>query len=116
MYPKEDAVKITDNTGQRVLAVDTAYDKLPRELTAADMKLATLWLLAPKRMTGAHRGVGVKAVRYAYGEKRRKAVPVELAAAGPKMLPKRQPTQLRWRRWGWRSGCWHWACTRGGWG
>lgn len=63
-YPKAEAAKITGATAQPVLAVDPEYDKLPANLTADDMKVVTLWLLSPKRITAADRGKGVAAVKY----------------------------------------------------
>ena len=64
VYPKLDAVKLTDDSTQPVLAVDPTYDKLPSNLSADDMKVVTLWLLSPERITADNVGKGVKAVKY----------------------------------------------------
>jgi hypothetical protein len=64
-YPKLEAIKITGETGQSVLAVDPASDKLPLNLSPDDMKVVTLWLLSPKRIGADHRGIGLNAVKYA---------------------------------------------------
>ncbi len=64
VYPKLDAVKITDGTAEPVMAVDPAYDKLPQNLSQDDMKVVTLWLLSPKRITADNRGEGVSAKKY----------------------------------------------------
>lgn len=64
VYSKDEAVKITAETGQPVLAADPAYDKLPADLSPDDMKVVTLWLLSPERVS-QNRGVGLKAVKYA---------------------------------------------------
>ncbi len=63
VYGKEEAVKITGETGQSVLAADPAYDKLPANLSPDDMKVVTLWLLSPERVSNDH-GVGLKAAKY----------------------------------------------------
>ncbi|MDQ2842220.1 MAG: hypothetical protein M3Y72_14500 [Acidobacteriota bacterium] len=64
VYPKLEAVKITDASTEPVLAVDPTYDKLPSNLSADDMKVVTLWLLSPERITADNVGVGVKAAKY----------------------------------------------------
>jgi hypothetical protein len=64
VYPKLDALKITAETGQAVLAVDPAFDKLPDSLSSDDMKVVTLWLLAPERITPDRRGSGLKVAKY----------------------------------------------------
>ena len=64
VYPKLEAVKLTDDSTQPVLAVDPTYDKLPSNLSADDMKVVTLWLLSPERITADNVGKGVKAVKY----------------------------------------------------
>ena len=51
MYPKPEAVKITDASAQTVLAVDPAHDKLPDNLSADDMRVVTLWSLTPERIS-----------------------------------------------------------------
>jgi hypothetical protein len=64
VYPKLDALKITAETGQAVLAVDPAFDKLPDSLSSDDMKVVTLWLLSPERITPDRRGSGLKVAKY----------------------------------------------------
>ncbi len=64
VYPKLEAVKITDDSTEPVLAVDPSYDKLPSTLSADDMKVVTLWLLSPERITADNVGQGVKAAKY----------------------------------------------------
>lgn len=64
VYPKLAAVKLTDETAQPVLAVDPAYDKLPANLSTDDMKVVTLWLLSPERITADNVGQGVRAAKY----------------------------------------------------
>ena len=64
VYPKLEAVKITDESTEPVLAVDPSYDKLPSNLSSDDMKVVTLWLLSPERITAENVGEGVKAVKY----------------------------------------------------
>ncbi len=63
VYGKQDAVKITGESGQSVLAADPAYDKLPANLSEDDMKVVTLWLLSPERVSN-DKGVGLKAAKY----------------------------------------------------
>ena len=65
VYPKAEAVKITADSGQSVLASDPAFDKLPVHLSQADMKIVTLWAIAPLQVTAENRGVGVSATKYA---------------------------------------------------
>ncbi len=64
VYAKLEAVKITDDSTEPVLAVDPASDKLPSNLSADDMKVVTLWLLSPERITPDNVGQGVKAAKY----------------------------------------------------
>jgi hypothetical protein len=64
VYPKAEAAKITGENGDPVLAVDPEYDKLPANLSPDDMKVVTLWLLTPQRITADHRGEGVSAEKY----------------------------------------------------
>ena len=71
VYPKAEAVKLTDKTAQPVMAVDPTYDKLPANLSADDMKVVTLWLLSPERITASNTGVGVKAAKYVAPESTR---------------------------------------------
>ena len=92
VYPKLEAVKITDASTEPVLAVDPTYDKLPSNLSADDMKVVTLWLLSPERITAENVGEGVKAVKYAPG-----AVtpisPSEAASAAAASAPASEPAQ-----------------------
>ncbi len=64
VYPKLEAVKITDESTQSVLAFDHEYDKLPANLSADDMKVVSLWILSPERITAENKGQGVKAAKY----------------------------------------------------
>ena len=64
VYPKLEAVKITGESAQAVLAVDPSSDKLPENLSPDDMKVVTLWLLAPKKISADHHGEGVDAKKY----------------------------------------------------
>ncbi len=64
VYPKAEAVKLTGETAQTVMAVDPVYDKLPANLSPDDMKVVTLWLLSPERVTPENTGQGVKAAKY----------------------------------------------------
>jgi sortase A len=57
-------LKITAETGQAVLAVDPAFDKLPDSLSPDNMKVVTLWLLSPERVTPDRRGSGLKVAKY----------------------------------------------------
>ncbi len=63
VYPKAEAVQMTAETGQSVMAADPSFDRLPSNLSQDDMKVVTLWLLAPERISN-HRGEGLKAVKY----------------------------------------------------
>jgi hypothetical protein len=81
VYPKDEAVKLTADTGKPILAYDPSYDKLPANLSPADRKVVTLWLLAPKTVTSAGKGEGLTAAKY--------SVPKVMAAAEP--LPKTMP-------------------------
>lgn len=65
VYPKLEAVKLTDQSTEPVLAVDPTSDKLPANLSPDDMKVVTLWLLSPERITASNKGKGVKAEKYA---------------------------------------------------
>ncbi len=64
VYPKLEAVKITDDSAEPVMAMDPSYDKLPSNLSADDIKVMTLWLLSPERITADNIGRGVKAAKY----------------------------------------------------
>ena len=75
VYPKLEAAKLTGDTGESVLAVDPASDKLPANLTPDDMKVVTLWLLSPERVEAGHHGAGLKAAKY------------QVASAGRRHLP-----------------------------
>ena len=63
VYGKEEAAKITAESGESVLAADPAYDKLPANLSEDDMKVVTLWLLSPERVSN-EKGLGLKAAKY----------------------------------------------------
>jgi hypothetical protein len=65
VYPKAEAVKLTDDSAEPVVAVDPTYDKLPANLSPDDMKVVTLWLLAPETITAGNQGKGVKAEKWA---------------------------------------------------
>lgn len=80
VYPKLEAVKITDDSTEPVLAVDPSYDKLPSDLSADDMKVVTLWLLSPERISADNVGQGVKAAKYSADENPAPA-PVATSAA-----------------------------------
>lgn len=84
VYPKLEAVKITDESTKPVLAVDPSYDKLPDHLSADDMKVVTLWLLSPERITSDNVGQGVKAVKY----NKFAQAPSQVAANTRRHLPK----------------------------
>ncbi|MGI9070533.1 MAG: hypothetical protein ACR2JB_04200 [Bryobacteraceae bacterium] len=88
VYPKLEAVKITENSGESVLAVDPKSDKLPVKLSADDMKIVTLWLLSPKRITADNRGEGVHAAKYEAARR------VSEAASAPRSLSQDQPSRL----------------------
>ncbi len=63
VYPKDEAVKLTAETGKPVLAFDATYDKLPDNMSTADRKVVTLWRLSPKRLTADGRGDGLSAAK-----------------------------------------------------
>ena len=81
VYPKDEAVKLTAETGKPILAYDPSYDKLPANLSPADRKVVTLWLLAPKTVTPQGTGEGLTAAKY--------SAPRAMASAEP--LPKTMP-------------------------
>lgn len=81
VYPKDEAVKLTASTGKPILAYDPSYDKLPANLSPADRKVVTLWLLAPKTVTPQGTGEGLTAAKY--------SAPRAMASAEP--LPKTMP-------------------------
>jgi hypothetical protein len=64
VYPKAEALQITDAAAQPVMAVDPSYDKLPENLSPDDIKVVTLWLLSPTRIAASGRAEGVNAERY----------------------------------------------------
>lgn len=65
VYPKDQAVAVTQATGKPVMAIDPSYDKLPANLSPDDMKVVTLWLLAPKQVTADGKGSGVEPTKLA---------------------------------------------------
>ena len=81
VYPKDEAVKLTADTGKPVMAYDPSYDKLPANLTAADRKVVTLWLLSPQTVTPEGKGEGVAAAKL--------TTPKTMASNEP--LPKKMP-------------------------
>jgi len=64
LFGAAEAIEITKETGEPVLAVDPASDKLPSNLSPDDMKVVTLWLLSPEHIEPGHRGAGLKAAKY----------------------------------------------------
>lgn len=64
VYPNTEAAKLTDDSGENILAYDPTYDKLPKNLSPDDMKVVTLWLLSPERITANNKAKGVKAEKY----------------------------------------------------
>jgi hypothetical protein len=90
VYPKLDALKITAETGQAVLAVDPAFDRLPDALSSDDMKVVTLWLLAPERITPDRRGSGLKVAKYEASPLKRADIKADtkiVASIRPQHLP-----------------------------
>jgi hypothetical protein len=98
VYPKLDGLKITAETGQPVLAVDPAFDKLPDALSPDDMKAVTLWQLSPERITADRRGSGLKVVRYEDSAKRLNTNTV--ASVRHKHLPKTASNTFSLAAWG----------------
>jgi hypothetical protein len=90
VYPKLDALKITAETGQAVPAVDPSFDKLPDSLSSDDMKVVTLWLLAPERITPDRRGSGLK-VRNTRAPPSRTWTPKRWLASAPQSTCRRPP-------------------------
>lgn len=84
VYPKAEAVKITAISAKPVLAVDPTYDKLPKNLSADDMKVVTLWLLSPKEVTPDQKGKGLEAAKWADVNAPKKT---EMAEARPPAAP-----------------------------
>jgi len=99
VYPKLDALKITAETGQKVLAVDPAFDKLPDALSSDDMKVVTLWLLSPERITPDRRGSGLKVVRYEHAPAMRPSTKM-VASVRHQHLPKTAGNTLSLAAWG----------------
>jgi hypothetical protein len=64
VYPKPEAVKITDASAQPVLAADPAPEKLPNNLSADDARVVTLWASTPERVTPANVEYRVTATDY----------------------------------------------------
>ena len=83
VYPKDQAVAVTQNTGKPVMAVDPSYDKLPKNLSQDDMKVVTLWLLAPKKITADGKGSGVEPTKLADLKSQTTAVAASSAPAAP---------------------------------
>jgi hypothetical protein len=81
VYPKLEAAQITADTGQSVIAADPAYNRLPTNLSADDMKVVTLWLLSPERVSN-HRGIGLRAAQYAQPVADRTLETADAAASG----------------------------------
>jgi len=100
VYPKLDALKITAETGQAVLAVDPAFDKLPDALSSDDMKVVTLWLLAPERITPDRRGSGLKVARYEAGSPVKRPDTKIVASVRPQHLPKTAGNTFSLAAWG----------------
>jgi hypothetical protein len=65
VYPKPQAAKILADSGQPVVAFDPTYDKLPSNLSQDDMKVVTLWLASPQKVTADNRGEGVDLAKLA---------------------------------------------------
>ena len=82
VYPKDEAVKLTAETGKPILAYDPSYDKLPANLSPEDRKVVTLWLLAPKTVTAEGKGEGLTAAKYSSPKLTASVQPL------PKKLPK----------------------------
>jgi hypothetical protein len=64
VYPKPEAVKITDASDQPVLAAEPAHDKVPGNVSGDDARVVTLWALTPTRITPASGGYRVTATDY----------------------------------------------------
>ena len=99
VYPKLDALKITAETGQTVLAVDPAFDKLPDALSSDDMKVVTLWLLSPERITPDRRGSGLKVARYEHAPAMRASTKM-VANVRHQHLPKTASNTFSLAAWG----------------
>jgi hypothetical protein len=65
VYPKAQAIKISGESGETVLAVDPEADKLPVKMSRDHMRVVTLWSVSPKQLTSDKRGMGVSVVKYA---------------------------------------------------
>jgi hypothetical protein len=99
VYPKLDALKITAETGQAVLAVDPSFDKLPDALSSDNMKVVTLWLLTPERITPDRRGSGLKVSKYESSPVTR-ADTKTVASGRAKHLPKTAGNTFSLAAWG----------------
>lgn len=89
VYPKLEAVAITAESGTSAMAVDPSSDRLPDNLTLDDMKVVTLWLLSPKRITAGHHGEGIAAVKYSSENPVKPNAPLMASTAQkPNRLPK----------------------------
>ena len=82
VYPKADAAKLTSESADSVLAYDPEYDKLPANLSSDDMKVVSLWLLSPQRVSPGHKGEGLAAAKYT-GQSTLAAVPSETSSPAP---------------------------------
>ncbi|MGC2656496.1 MAG: hypothetical protein WA324_00870 [Bryobacteraceae bacterium] len=85
VYPKGEAVELAKRTTDPVIAVDPKADKIVgKNLTADDMKVVTLWLLSPYKLSSGK--VDLKAGHYVSPT----AAPKELAqnTRPPRKLPK----------------------------
>lgn len=84
-YPKAEAVDLAKATVKPVLAVDPASDKLPPlgSLTQADMKVVSLWMLTPSRVS-PDADVQIAAAHY------QAPAGTEVASAAPAAAPERQ--------------------------
>ena len=80
VYPKDEAVKLTAETGKPVLAYDPSYDKLPANLSPSDRAVVTLWLLSPKTVTPQGKGEGLTAAKY--------STPKTASESLPQRMPK----------------------------
>ena len=87
IYSKAEAVAITEDTAKPVMAVDPSYDKLPENLSAADRKVVTLWLLSPKEVTSDQKGKGVEAAKYVAPSSNRVDVASNTGDLSPRHMP-----------------------------
>jgi hypothetical protein len=82
-----------------VLAVDPSFDKLPDSLSSHDMKVVTLWLLAPERITPDRRCSGLKVARYEASPVTRADTKI-VASVRTKHLPKTAGNTFSLAAWG----------------